>query len=56
MNSDHCRERAQECRELAGLVPFGEPRAQLLRMARAWETFAYEADRTANAKKSTSPK
>jgi hypothetical protein len=50
-NSHEYRQHAQECRALARAVHSEEHRAQLMKMAEAWESFAQQADRAAKAKK-----
>jgi hypothetical protein len=44
------RHNAQECRNLARRAQNEQHRAQLLRMAEAWEDFAQEAERAERAK------
>lgn len=48
--SDEYRQHADECRALARKAQNEEQRAQLLKMAEAWENFAAERERTIGSK------
>jgi hypothetical protein len=52
MKKEEYRLHAQECRTLARGVQAEEHRAQLMKMAEAWDNFAQGADRAAKAKES----
>ena len=42
MKAFDCRQHARYCRDLATHTPPGEPREQLLEIAKTWETLAVE--------------
>jgi len=48
--SNEYRQHAEECRALARKAQNDEQRAQLLKMAEAWENFATERERTSSSK------
>jgi hypothetical protein len=50
-SSNEYRQHAEECRMLARAVHTEEHRAQLMKMAEAWDNFAQEADRRAKLEK-----
>jgi hypothetical protein len=53
--SDEYRQHAEECRALARKAQNEEQRAQLLKMAEAWESFAAERERALDGKSKKQP-